>query len=475
MRNRVHPSYQAANGVAPQLRDKPAVRIIPYDYVASFKLTGRPGFLIEDVINIGVEGTFIGVAIGYGLAADTANPVALSATREVPPEEEPTPALAVLSKTLGEATLADIPPHVLLDGFRFNPALERVAFPKSASEFDDMLPVEQANTLGLFQRMRPVADFSFLFNIVDTGSGRELQNAPIHNIAGLGKSNGERPFRMLAKPLAFLPRSSVRIQVEEQSEGVEGTLFIVVHGYKILGAAGVAEEHLRVLYQKAMRHFGLRLASAQAIEQVETGVLPSRRLVPFDYVGTLALTGTPDNVVETEININVEGGFVATSIGYSLRVDDTDVKLILNRDDPDLFDATGNVRLENVKLSYFTSEDVKGGFRIRESLRRIAFNNGRLTALPESTAQALFEPLNLPDAVSFLYSIEDTGTGRAWQNEPVHNIAGLGIADGDRPFRNLAWPMHFLPRSTIRLRVEERFGRGRLYVVFQGYKKLGTP
>jgi len=50
----------------------------------------------------------------------------------------------------------------------------------------------------------------------------------------------------------------------------------------------------------------------------------------------------------------------------------------------------------------------------------------------------------------------------------------LGIANGDRPFRSLAWPMHFLPRSTIRLRVEEVFGRGQLYIVFQGYKKLGV-
>ena len=53
----------------------------------------------------------------------------------------------------------------------------------------------------------------FLFSIVDTGSaGRELQNIPIHNVAALGAFNGERPFRFLAKPMAFLPRSSVRIQ-----------------------------------------------------------------------------------------------------------------------------------------------------------------------------------------------------------------------------------------------------------------------
>jgi hypothetical protein len=32
--------------------------------------------------------------------------------------------------------------------------------------------------------------------------------------------------------------------------------------------------------------------------------------------------------------------------------------------------------------------------------------------------------------------------------------------------------MSFLPRSTIRVQVEERFGRGTLFIAFQGYKLL---
>ena len=80
----------------------------------------------------------------------------------------------------------------------------------------------------------------FKYSIVDSGSGRELQNRPIHNIAGLGEPNGERPFRVLAKPMVFMPRSTVRIEVEEVTgsdanatiAGAE--LFIVLHGYKML-------------------------------------------------------------------------------------------------------------------------------------------------------------------------------------------------------------------------------------------------
>jgi hypothetical protein len=84
----------------------------------------------------------------------------------------------------------------------------------------------------------------------------------------------------------------------------------------------------------------------------------------------------------------------------------------------------------------------------------------------------MFQSLNLPDAVRFVYSITDAGTGRDLQNRPVFNVAGLGIANGDRPFRILHKPMMFLPRSTIRVQVREVFGRGRLFLVFQGYKIL---
>ena len=48
----------------------------------------------------------------------------------------------------------------------------------------------------------------------------------------------DRPFRPLAKPMLFMPRSTIRIEVEELSEGLIYTgaqLYIVLHGYKVLG------------------------------------------------------------------------------------------------------------------------------------------------------------------------------------------------------------------------------------------------
>jgi hypothetical protein len=82
----------------------------------------------------------------------------------------------------------------------------------------------------------------------------------------------------------------------------------------------------------------------------------------------------------------------------------------------------------------------------------------------------LFERINRPEDVSFRYAIHDTGTGRELQNQRLNNIAGLGIADGDRPFKSLPRAIVFLPRSTIRIEIEEQFGRGQLYIVFHGYK-----
>jgi hypothetical protein len=82
------------------------------------------------------------------------------------------------------------------------------------------------------------AGIDFKYSVVDSGSGRELQNSAIHNVAGLGSADGLRPFRPLAKPMHFQPRSTIRIEIEELSVGqlYEGAeLFIVFHGYKILG------------------------------------------------------------------------------------------------------------------------------------------------------------------------------------------------------------------------------------------------
>ena len=83
----------------------------------------------------------------------------------------------------------------------------------------------------------PPEQIQFLYAIFDEGSGREFQNDPILNIAGLGISNGDRPFRYFARPITFTPHSTIRLEVTEVSE-FKGELHVSLHGYKVLGGAG---------------------------------------------------------------------------------------------------------------------------------------------------------------------------------------------------------------------------------------------
>ena len=185
---------------------------IPYDYVAKFKLLGKQGNRVQDVINISIEGGFVAVAIGYSF---------------IP---------AKLPALTSSGGILLVTPPVGNDGVTWlvNNALLPVVG-------DDPRMLAQC----LLVRF---CGIDFKYSIVDSGTGRELQNQPIHNIAGLGEATGERPFRPFAKPMLFLPRSTIRIEVEEISEGpiygyddaktgtrVGAELFIVLHGYKMLG------------------------------------------------------------------------------------------------------------------------------------------------------------------------------------------------------------------------------------------------
>jgi len=213
--------------------------------------------------------------------------------------------------------------------------------------------------------------------------------------------------------------------------------------------------------------------------------------VPFDLVSSLNLTGVAGNQLESELTVTAEGGFVATSIGYGLAVDSRDVTLrpaaIADVQDAALrtrlaavVDGQGNwiansfANLGDIPLRFFSVSALRDGIRIRPDWLRLALrDNGTLSnQLAVGVVDSVFERLNRPVEVAFRYALFDTGTGRELQNQRVGNVAGLGIADGDRPFKKFARPMLLLPRSTLRIELEEVMGRGQLYFAFQGYKLL---
>ncbi|MBF2046827.1 MAG: hypothetical protein IGS54_05570 [Elainella sp. C42_A2020_010] len=190
------------------IKTEPSIKEIPYDYVATFKLLGKPGNRVQDVLNISVEGAFVAVAIGYSFIPA---PLNLSA---LPPIPTPTP------------TPTPIPIVSALSDSAFDWVLKHI-----------IEPIIDPRVLMRCWALR-MCGIDFKYSIVDSGSGRELQNQPIHNLAGLGEASGDRPFRLLAKPMMFTPRSTIRIEIEEISTGslYEGAqLYFVLHGYKLLG------------------------------------------------------------------------------------------------------------------------------------------------------------------------------------------------------------------------------------------------
>lgn len=175
-------------------RDRPRPKEIPYDHVAALTLEGRAGNRVEDVINISVDGAFVATSIGYSFFP------------------APPPPPAVIN---GAQAIQLPPPWDALVGSAFS---------------DPRIPARC-----LFARL---CGIDFTYSIIDSATGRELQNRAIHNVAGLGSADGQRPFRPMAKPMLFLPRSTIRIVVDEVSQGElyeQAQLFFVLHGYKILG------------------------------------------------------------------------------------------------------------------------------------------------------------------------------------------------------------------------------------------------
>jgi hypothetical protein len=204
------------------------VKEIPYDYVATFALQGKRGNRVQDVINISTDGAFVAVSIGYSFIPELTKHI----TIEIPSGVIPlTTSQGLDVRLTGVGLLPQSLPD--FDGFSRDFAF----FLLSSTQLGpNILPI--LNPIALMQCLLiQTCGLDFKYSIIDSGSGRELQNQPIHNIAGLGKADGERPFRPLAKPMLFMPRSTIRIEIEEVSEGLlykDSLLYIVLHGYKML-------------------------------------------------------------------------------------------------------------------------------------------------------------------------------------------------------------------------------------------------
>ncbi|HEV2669094.1 MAG TPA: Ig domain-containing protein [Blastocatellia bacterium] len=119
-------------------------------------------------------------------------------------------------------------------GIKLNPQFAELALLNNGQSV-----VSDRETLQrLFQVVSaPSDEVQFLYALFDDGSGREFQSEPLLNTAGLGSSDGDRPFRYFARPITFEPRSVIRMEITEKSD-FQGELHVSLHGYKALGSPG---------------------------------------------------------------------------------------------------------------------------------------------------------------------------------------------------------------------------------------------
>jgi hypothetical protein len=255
---------------APSLAREPSLaqatpqrRTIPFDYQFHFNVFDEKdptksviGRLLSSTVTVSIEAAFVAVSVGYGFLPQV--PKVTFGTeflREIPPTSLTFGEIIdSLAKRLGEARpisegfpeieafsaetpAFDVGPlteRALLGGFQINPAVSQ-HFLHILQDGKKMQPAELAE---LFQTLNPPADrVQFLYELYDKGTGRAFQSEPLLNIAGLGISDGDRPFRYFATPIVFPPRSTIQLNVIPKTD-FRGELYVSLHGYKMLGGAG---------------------------------------------------------------------------------------------------------------------------------------------------------------------------------------------------------------------------------------------
>jgi hypothetical protein len=232
---------------APELAGR---RTIPFDYAFRYQLTGKPGNVINKAVTVSIEAPFVAVSIGYGVVPKvtpiTFGPADLQITEVVNGDGTRQPTLLEISlkniidsldpkliETSRTLTRESGPEAVLKNGIKLNPDMAAFALLQGGK-----VQLDSSILKNLFQVVSaPPENIQFLYAIFDEGSGREFQSEPILNIAGLGISNGDRPFRYFAKPTVFVPQSTIRMEVREVSD-FQGELHLALHGYKVLGSVG---------------------------------------------------------------------------------------------------------------------------------------------------------------------------------------------------------------------------------------------
>ena len=427
------PSFGEVRRPGPQ--PAPSTKTIPFDYVFKLNLLGIPGNKVQDVVEISMEGVFIALSVGYSLVQDESKKPRLFAP------------VVTQARTLAAPALVPI-------------------FQSGAV---DLNALNITGTPGAEVEVLLLSSGFSGTPIVFATAG--ISPGPPESVArgGIGP-NGK------ATITTSLSNGQI-ICLWDRTNDLLGQVFQVgVPSTPMIGpdpvtgrlpAAGDTVAHVYGQPDAASPVFLTVLSNASANKIAETtGVLANDTLsFPGQTTGRVAITiGDPTPLQLQPGDVLFVNRPSGLQVPFSMYVVPRSKSI-------------SNITLGEIEAGLErTGSDLTGGFRLSANAGSLRNADLRLDGISGATLERTFETgVVAAEETSFLYSLDVTGTGREYQNRAIHNIAGLGIANGDRPFRPFARPVTFEPRSSIRFQVEEISGPpGTLFIVLQGYKMLGT-
>jgi len=418
----------------------PVTKSIPFDYVFEFKLQGKPAnntqnvVKLQDVVEISMQGVFVGVSLGYSFVLDerttqrSFGAVIDQATVPTDPivipifESETGPFISFTAST--PATLTQL--HgVLVAGV---PGAEVVIVDITGATVSQPFRIGVDRTV-IFSTPFPLGAFRVR----------------------------DRTNNLLSEPIDVVGNSSTPVigpDISTKKLPAAGDKAVTVYG----GPGNTGDTVELLLLDRAGRLIQIDGNHPLVRETIDSGIF-GRAQIPLKESNNDRPLSAGDTVLARLASTSASPSPGVTSSRFSVP-QLTPSALTLGAI------ARG---LQSINV------DLSSGFRLSQRFANLFATNTPLDQIDPTILGSAFEPACGPEEISFLYSIDLVSTGRELQNKPIHNIAGLGIANGDRPFRPFARPVAFEPRSVIRIQIEELSTLpGTLYIVLQGYKLLGA-
>jgi len=421
----------------------PTTKTIPFDYVFQFDLTGTRGNKVQDVVEISMEGAFVALSMGYSLALDE-------------------------TRTARS----------------FQPVFDRATTQQTPVLVPFFTPADQVNgntnLIGLHVVGVPGAEIEVLrLNGPEAASPPHL---PVVEAGARIGSNGTATIEFKAS----IPAGPI-LRVWDRTNDLLSQLFetgltttpvigpnpvtgkLPVPGDTIVHVYGAPSEFVTTRGNFASVTVVKNATGNPAVER-EGRLAQDTQSFPSKGTGRVEIELTVDEATRVPLS---PGDLLF--VGAVVRGDTPPLNLgvpvssfIVPR--PRSFSSINLRELESGLER--NGADLTGGFRLNANSAALLNFDTPLDQVSPGTFET--GAISVED-VSFLYSIDVGATGREYQNKPIHNVAGLGIANGDRPFRPFAKPVLLEPRTFIRIQVEEISGpAGKLFIVLQGYKTLGT-